>query len=89
MTNRLNLRPHQLVRRKGVVVVGEGTDPYVCLRNGDGPEVYVQRGHFFWAGGEEIPPGDVPAWVEAQCKLLTPNTRKEVGLVPAEELKKR
>lgn len=83
MGEHLNLRPHALVKRKGVVVVGEQTDPYVCLRRqGDGSseEVFIQRGRFFWPGGEEIEPGNVPDWVEGMCANLTPETRAEVGL---------
>lgn len=80
MAVRLNLRPHSLVKRKGVVVVGEQVSPYVCLRNGDEAPVYIQGGHFFWAGGEEVPQKDVPKWAIEAANGLTEETRREVGL---------
>lgn len=89
MPNTLNLRPHPLVKSKGSVVVGGTPDPYVCLRQAGSLEVFVQRGCFFWAGGEEIAPSEVPDWVLDSLKNLTPAVRKEVGLAPIEETKKR
>lgn len=79
MPLQLNLRPHQLVKRQGMVVTGDAS-PYVRLSHADSPPVFVQRGHFFMEGGGEINPSELPDWVLPACQKLSKDTRVEVGL---------
>jgi len=53
--------------------------PYIRLHTAGEVPIYVQRGLFYTEDGKEIE--KVPQWAQDQVKLLTPEAKKEVGLV--------
>lgn len=76
----LDMRPHHFKMVGGqpelIKVV-----PYIRLNGGKNvPEVYIQNGRYFSAGGPEIKKADVPEWVKEAVKNLSEEAKAEVGL---------
>lgn len=55
------------------------TSPYVRLKAGEGPPVFIQGGVLFFEGGDVVKPDQLPGWFDAQLRTLNKHTLAEVG----------
>lgn len=53
--------------------------PYVRVRNGDEPPLFLQNNEFWSEGGEHIPHANVPGWAWQQAKLCNPVVLKDAN----------
>lgn len=74
-----SLRTHITKMGRGETVVARVT-PYIRLRSGENPPIFVQGGAFYWEGGQRVKDADLPDWVEPELDKLTPEVRREAGL---------
>lgn len=75
------LRPHEYRtdKRTGKHMLVRAL-PYIRLRNGDEPPVFIQEGTFYTESGDKIE--TPPAWVHSQLENVTDRAKREVGLDP-------
>jgi hypothetical protein len=74
----LSLRPHEYRtdKRTGRNILTR-MNPYVRLRNGDDPPVFLQGGKLYDEGGTEIK--KAPPWVVEHMKVMSDKAKREVG----------
>ncbi len=76
-------RVHEYARHRDSVT-GElrqqmiGHHPYLSLKTGDSPTVYLQDGRVYYEGGEPIL-GELPDWVRMAMTTCTPEALRAVG----------
>jgi hypothetical protein len=87
----LNLKVHEYNRiRDGSRAILTKVNPYICLSKanpeGGSTRVFIQGGKFYHEGGKEYRTSELPSWLNEEIAKLTPQARKEIGLVePPEE----
>lgn len=54
------------------------SNPYVRLRKGDDPPIFVQSGIAYWEDGKLVE--TMPEWFEEEAKKTTARVQKETGL---------
>lgn len=59
--------------------------PYIRVRNGEDPPLYIQEGRVYSESGQEVDP--LPPWFWDHARTITPAGRNKVGLVLPEEKK--
>lgn len=74
----LDLRVHHWKRDKRNRAVLTKTRPYIRLRNGDSPAVFIQEGRYYTDNGEEMK--KIPSWVADHLKGVSDIVKREVGL---------
>ena len=76
----LDYRVHQYKMVKGEPEL-QRVLPYIRVSGpGDAPPIFIQGGKFFYAGGDEIKPKELPEWSKDALAALTPEAKAEVGL---------
>lgn len=76
----LNLQPHTFRKAKGGGQVLTRTVPYIRLRVGEEPPIFIQGGKFFYEGGSALAEKDIPKWVAGELKKISEQAKREVGL---------
>lgn len=71
------LRPHELKTRGGQTILVRDR-PYLRLRQGEDPPIFVQGGKFYFENGQEVE--ELPDWVVEKLKQVNPEVRKQIGL---------
>lgn len=71
------LRPHEVKTRGGQPILVRDR-PYLRLRAGDDPPIFIQGGKFYYENGQEV--SEVPDWVMEKLKEVQPKVREQVGL---------
>lgn len=82
MSRELSLKTHEYKMRRGTPYLTK-VNPYVRLFKDPGPEIFIQGGAFFSAGGPELKKSELPEWVAEEMAKLSPEVRAEVGLKAA------
>lgn len=60
-------------------------NPYLSLKSGDDPAVFIQRGKLYSAEGPELAPDEVPAWFADELAKCTPDSLRAVGWLTDED----
>lgn len=89
MAARLDLSPH-----KSRKVAGErrfqpaGVVPYIRLRVGEDPPIYLQNGCAFPESGEAYSAKELPEWFWEQAALLSKEAKEKVRFAELEKQRK-
>jgi hypothetical protein len=74
------LKTHDVTVNKATgEAIGTRVTPYIRLCQGDGPPIFLQNGTYFYEGGEEVPKGDLPDWLEELQGKCSPEQLKACG----------
>ena len=79
----LDYRVHELKRVPGTnqaVIVGK--NPYVRIKKGDDPALYIQKGRVYSGGGPKVNLDTLPEWFWEEVDKMNVKVLNEVGFEP-------
>lgn len=74
-----SLKPHEYVKKRGGSTLK--VRPYVRIKVGEDPPVFIQDGTYYFEDGNKIDTKDVSAEVKEVVAKLTDQAKKECGLI--------